>query len=156
MDCRVWPAPMAWMYAECVAEDMVDDSGVALHRGQFEFRAVRDVLALTTFLLEREHAEQMLTRRLHLITDRLSPGGRWHDWCESHIVTWAGNGAADVDRALAAWRWLEHTPVYCLSSAPGRKQFCTLIPGEVQLPAWRHGMRGARRIVATANGCGPS
>jgi hypothetical protein len=97
--------PMAWFWAEHLAEDLITSIG-GPSLNSFEFSAVRAVLALTLlFSGIADRAGQLFDDQLELIRDLISSGGPWLDWCDSRL------GAADtptpcLELAQRSFRWL--------------------------------------------------
>jgi len=100
--------PIFWLWAEQTAEDLVVASQGMGSPAIFEFRATRDVLALTLFLAEVDRSSADLpVGRLELVRDYLAVAPRWLTWCRSRLdAAEAATGASDIRLARDAWRWL--------------------------------------------------
>jgi hypothetical protein len=102
---EMW-APMAWFWAEYLAEDLIALMDSPSLLDPFEFLAARAVLALTLlFTGIANRATQLSGDDLELVRDLISSGGPWLNWCD------ARSNAADTPepcRQLArrALRWL--------------------------------------------------
>jgi hypothetical protein len=134
--------PMAWFWAEHLAQDLITPTGSPSLLNGFEFLAARAVLALTLlFSGIADRAGQLSGDQLELIRDLISSGGPWLDWCDSRL------GAAD-------------TPTPCLEFA--QRAFCWLLlvspvsKGQAeQSPGTgcRVGLKQAQRAVDTRLTC---
>ena len=123
--------PMAWLYAEYVADEMLR-TGDLMPPTSFEYRAGRDALALTIFLSapdgepgcipsprELSHQETWLS-----LTAYDQP---WRDWVRERMALASADALAtgslgpDLELAAAAWRWLEETELLApdLDAMPG-------------------------------------
>jgi hypothetical protein len=103
--------PIAWLEAEQVAQDLIaaaSDGPVSPAR--FEFRATRDVLALTLFLTGVAARSTVPTRHLEVIRERLSETSEWLAWCTSRLDgPVVSTGAANLRLARNAWLWLQRS-----------------------------------------------
>jgi hypothetical protein len=98
--------PMAWLWAEYAAEGLIARTGSPLPSAIFEFRAARDVLALTmlfTGIADRAH--DLSIDQLELVRDLVCAGGPWLTWCDSRLDA-ADTAAPSVRLARQAWHWL--------------------------------------------------
>ncbi|WP_432992222.1 hypothetical protein [Dactylosporangium sp. CA-233914] len=136
--------PRAWLWAETTAEDLIAAGEDAARRGTFEFRATRDVLALTLFLADADRSPAGL--RMELLHDHLAVATAWLAWCRSRLD---GQQAAmrtpDMRLAGDAWRWLRRSR---LLAGPGLND----VAGDddawwIAGPACRVGLSRARRVV---------
>ena len=97
---------MAWLWAEHVAEGLIARTGSPLPSAIFEFRAARDVLALTmlfTGIASRAH--DPFIDQLELMRDLLCAGTPWLSWCDSQLDA-ADPAAPSIRLARQAWQWL--------------------------------------------------
>ncbi|MCX4445411.1 hypothetical protein ACIOEZ_09930 [Streptomyces sp. NPDC087866] len=101
--------PMAWMYAEYLADELLR-TGDLMEPATLEYRAGRDALALTIFLLDGAVAGRLPAARVDELRLLTAYGASWRGWvCERlHAPARACTGA-DLALARAAWRWLEET-----------------------------------------------
>ncbi|MFI1963299.1 hypothetical protein ACH429_04025 [Streptomyces pathocidini] len=108
--------PMAWMYAEYIADELLR-TGDLMPPTSLEFRAGRDVLALTVFLSDTE-GELSGIRVISQLEDWLSltaHGRPWQEWVRDRLERLIEEdrgrvpSSPDLALALAAWRWLEDT-----------------------------------------------
>src|SRR5258706_9422200 len=80
--CRAFEVPLAWLSAETTAEDFITAGEGTAWRGAFEFRATRDVLALTLFLAEGDCSSvDTPTNPLERLRDHLVTATGWLAWC---------------------------------------------------------------------------
>lgn len=109
--------PMAWMYAEYIADELLR-TGDLMEPSTLEYRAGRDALALTIFLSDGAAADALRATRMDELRLLTAYGAAWRGWvCERLDMLAAaqapegGQGGPDPDLALAraAWRWLEET-----------------------------------------------
>jgi hypothetical protein len=84
--------PLAWFTAEQTAHELIAGR---LPMATFEYRATRDVLALTIYLLPEP-------ARPDMIRDHLIHG--WPAWCQSRLAEHPA--CLDLTFARAARRWL--------------------------------------------------
>jgi hypothetical protein len=143
--------PMAWLWAEQGAEDLIRRADASVSPVGFEFRAARDVLALTMlFSGFADGASALSACQLKVIRRRLSAGSQWLPWCQSRL---AAAGIASTDLALArnAWDWLtghrlllacEHPELVCgkapaapPASVVGLRQALSVIDAHLTGPA---------------------
>jgi hypothetical protein len=128
--------PMAWFWAESVAEDLILRMDSPAPLNPFGFRATHNVLSLTMLLSGIARcAHDLAVGQLEVIRDLVSMGGTWVDWCDSRLSD-ADAPAPCLALAQRAWRWL-------LLTSP---------PSEWQLPPNRGagckvGLMHARRAV---------
>jgi len=103
------PVPMAWMYAEYLADELLR-TGDLMEPATLEYRAGRDALALTIFLLDGAVAEALPAARVDELRLLTAYGTPWRGWvCERLRAPVRGCTDADLALARAAWRWLEET-----------------------------------------------
>ncbi|MFF9349150.1 hypothetical protein [Streptomyces sp. NPDC014734] len=112
--------PMAWMYAEYVADELLR-TGDLMEPCTLEYRAGRDALALTVFLSDVSHPDGGSAGALPVIRiDELllltAYGAAWRGWVRERLGTLedgpgrtGGGPGPDAALARAAWRWLEET-----------------------------------------------
>jgi hypothetical protein len=97
--------PIAWFWAEHLAEDLITPMGGPSLLSSFEFSAARAVLALTLlFTGIADRADQLSGDQLELIRDLISSGGPWLDWCDSRLD--AATPTPCLELARRAFRWL--------------------------------------------------
>jgi len=143
---RLVGVPIVWLWAEQTAEDLIVASDGPVSPATFEFRATRDVLALTLFLTGVAARSAVSTRHLAVIRNRLSVTSEWMAWCASRLD---GQGvstdAANLCLARNAWLWLRRsrlldaaalTATACCDTVTSTGAGCCL------------GLHHARRIVA--------
>jgi hypothetical protein len=98
--------PMAWFWAEHLAEDLIWSVDSPSPPNSFEVVMARAVLALTLlFTGIAEHGGQLSDDELELIWDLILSGGPWLDWCDSRIDA-ADLPAPCLELAIRAFRWL--------------------------------------------------
>ncbi|MCG7526575.1 hypothetical protein MHW47_19245 [Streptomyces sp. OfavH-34-F] len=103
------PVPMAWMYAEYLADELLR-TGDLMEPATLEYRAGRDALALTIFLLDGAVAGALPAARVDELRLLTAHGAPWRPWvCARLAAPVAGASEADLALARAAWRWLEET-----------------------------------------------
>jgi len=98
--------PMAWLCAEFTAENLIASAEGTIAPATFEFRATRDVLALTILFSGGIHGPGDLSAgQLGILRNRLVAGQRWLAWCEAQfdVHTMA---STDLGLARKAFRWL--------------------------------------------------
>ncbi|MFJ2645430.1 hypothetical protein ACIO1C_01625 [Streptomyces sp. NPDC087420] len=104
--------PMAWMYAEYVADELLR-TGDLMPPTTLEYRAGRDALALTIFLSDGSVTGPGGGARMAEWRSLTAYGTSWSEWVSRRlrVLEAAGAGSADPDLELAgaAWRWLEET-----------------------------------------------
>jgi hypothetical protein len=106
--------PMAWMYAEYVADELLR-TGDLMPPTTLEYRAGRDALALTIFLSDGSVDGPGGGARRARWRSLTAYGTSWREWvCRRlRVLEAAGAGAGpadpDLELAEAAWRWLEET-----------------------------------------------
>ncbi|MFI5630167.1 hypothetical protein ACIA8E_12435 [Streptomyces sp. NPDC051664] len=109
--------PMAWMYAEYIADELLR-TGDLMEPSTLEYRAGRDALALTIFLSDGGVADALPATRMDELRLLTAYGTAWRRWVCERLDTLAAapapdgeRGGPDPDLALArvAWRWLEET-----------------------------------------------
>jgi hypothetical protein len=99
--------PVAWLSAETGAEDLIALSAGRVSPATFEFRATRDVLALTLFLTAGTSGVRVSTDRLHLLHRQLAVTTQWLVWCQAGLLGTGAAGGEDLRMARSTWRWLE-------------------------------------------------
>lgn len=135
--------PMAWFWAEHLAEDLIAPTGGSSVPKAFEFLAARAVLALTLlFTGIADHAGQLSGDQLELIRDLISSGGPWLDWCDSRLEA-ADTPTPCLELAQRAFRWL------LLASPSSEGQAAEQSPGT----GCRLGLKQAQRAVDTRLTC---
>jgi hypothetical protein len=98
--------PMAWFWAENVAEDLVTRMDTPASLNAFGFRAARYVLALTMlFTGIASDADELSIDQLERIRDLVSGGGVWLDWCDARLDD-ADAAAPCLGFANRALAWL--------------------------------------------------
>jgi hypothetical protein len=137
--------PIAWLWAEQAGESLIAQSDSPLSPATFEFRAARDVLALTMLLAGiASRAPDLSASQLELIRDLLFADGPWLDWCDSRLGV-AGPAGPDLRLARQARQWLlrgqlllapQHADLACACAAAA-------CPGA----ACRIGLELARRVI---------
>ncbi|MET9922514.1 hypothetical protein ACFV1C_09215 [Streptomyces sp. NPDC059605] len=106
--------PMAWMYAEYVADGILR-TGDLMEPSTLEYRAGRDALALTVFLCDDTVvADDLPAARLDELRLLTAYGAAWRGWVRERLDALGGGlgaegGSPDLALARAAWRWLEET-----------------------------------------------
>ncbi|MEV7085251.1 hypothetical protein AB0O07_05000 [Streptomyces sp. NPDC093085] len=108
--------PMAWMYAEYIADELLR-TGDLMPPTTLEYRAGRDALALTIFLSDGEPDDPRAVARREEWRALTAYGTSWREWvCARLDLLEAADFESDTrvrdpDLALAgdAWRWLEET-----------------------------------------------
>jgi hypothetical protein len=141
-DANELEVPMAWFWAEHLADDLITPIGGPSLLNGFDFLAARAVLALTLlFSGIADRAGQLSGDQLELIRDLISSGGPWLDWCDSRL------GAADtpvpcLELAQRAFRWL------LLASPISQGQ-----PEQSPGTGFRVGLKQAQRAVDTRLTC---
>ncbi|MEU9093413.1 hypothetical protein [Streptomyces sp. NPDC048428] len=103
--------PMAWMYAEYIADELLR-TGDLMEPASLEYRAGRDALALTVFLSDGVVAEALPATRMDELRLLTAYGTPWRRWvCDRLDALRAAPGGTgpDLTLARAAWRWLEET-----------------------------------------------
>src|SRR3954447_20967438 len=74
--------PVGWFAVEQAAEILITSAGKAMSAATFQFRATRDVLALTLLLAGfTDPIVDLPRRQLRLVRDLLSVDQRWQLWC---------------------------------------------------------------------------
>ncbi|MFE6287264.1 hypothetical protein [Streptomyces sp. NPDC057877] len=142
--------PMAWLYAEYIAEELLR-TGDLMPPTSFEFRAGRDALALTIFLAdsEGELSGIQVVSQLETWLSLTAYDQPWQDWVSERMAhlraeaAASGDAAPDLDLARAAWRWLEETELLApdLNAVPGGAAAVGEDDGpKVWTPAWQLGL----------------
>jgi hypothetical protein len=141
-DANELEVPMAWFWAEHLAEELIAPTdGPPLLNG-FDFLAARAVLALTLlFTGIADRADQLSGDQLELIRDLISSGGPWLNWCDFRLDA-ADTPAPCLELAHRAFRWL-------LLISPSSKGRVEQSPGA----GCRVGLKLARRAVDTRLTC---
>ena len=149
--------PMAWMYAEYIADRMMS-VGDLMRFGSVEYRSGREALTLTLFLV-RPHTdlfdlydEDQLDSWLHLTGDPQA----WYHWVDGCLPDSAARfggsdaGAAETAMAMAAWRWLRTTellPPHGVTPSASRPLGEFEAIGSSWVPAWDLGITLAHLAV---------
>ncbi|MFI6638431.1 hypothetical protein [Streptomyces sp. NPDC050504] len=141
--------PMAWMYAEYIADELLR-TGDLMPPTTLEYRAGRDALALTIFLSDGAVGGPRVIARMdewRLLTEY---GSSWRSWvCERLDALVAADRVAegrdpDLPLARSAWRWLEETELLAADLDAVLKEERRGIDGEdgvqVWTPAWELGL----------------
>src|SRR5258708_10469241 len=103
--------PIAWLWAEQAGKSLIAHADRSLSPATFEFRAARDVLALTMLLAGiASRAPDLSASQLELIRDLLFADGPWLDWCDSRLGV-AGPAGPDLRLPRPARQWLPHGPL---------------------------------------------
>ncbi|MFD7495232.1 hypothetical protein ACFV8T_22880 [Streptomyces sp. NPDC059832] len=146
--------PMAWMYAEYIADEMLR-TGDLMEPSTLEYRAGRDALALTVFLSDGTVPDALPAARLDELRLLTAYGAAWCGWVRERLdaldaAPVSGTADADPDLALAraAWRWLEETELLAADldaiGAPPREPVGDEPHAEeaaqVWTPAWQLGL----------------
>ncbi|MEE4496281.1 hypothetical protein ACIBI8_09810 [Streptomyces sp. NPDC050529] len=144
--------PMAWMYAEFIADELLR-TGDLMEPATLEYRAGRDALALTVFLSDGAVAETLPATRVDELRLLTAYGTPWRRWvCDRLDVLAAAPGGTGPDLALAraAWRWLEETELLAADldalgplpweSAVGPEEPDGQDAVQVWTPAWQLGL----------------
>ncbi|MFI8193476.1 hypothetical protein ACIF8T_32665 [Streptomyces sp. NPDC085946] len=142
--------PMAWMYAEYIADELLR-SGDLMPPTSFEFRAGRDALALTIFLAdtEGELSGIRVVTQLETWLSLTAYDQPWQEWVRRRLTEVASEAAAagrpapDVELAEAAWHWLQETELLApdLNAVPGKGPVTGEDEGpKVWTPAWQLGL----------------
>jgi hypothetical protein len=98
--------PILWFSLENQADALICTAHGRVSNATFQYRAARDVLALS-FLISNQTPDDPLDLRLKTLSPHLTNSSQWLDWCSSHLAqTLSGLSAADYDLACNAWRWL--------------------------------------------------
>jgi hypothetical protein len=144
---KAFEVPLAWLWAETTAEDLIVAGEDAAWRGTFEFRATRDVLALTLFLADVDRSSADLPANcLELLRDHLAVATGWLAWCRSRLDgPQAAMGTPDLRLARDAWRWLRRGRLLAGPGLDGTA--CGDDAYSTAAPACRVGLSRARRIV---------
>lgn len=147
--------PMAWLWAEQTAENLIAHADGSVSPATFGFRATRDVLALTLLLTGIAHqAGGISTSQLELIRDHLSVDTRWSAWCQSRLDgTGTVTTSTDLDFARDAWHWLARSRM--LPAPEGADPLCAEILAVSPGAGCGIGLQEARRII-TSHLNGPS
>ncbi|MGI5182483.1 hypothetical protein ACQEVZ_40090 [Dactylosporangium sp. CA-152071] len=139
--------PLAWLWAEAAAEDLIVAGEEAARRDAFEFRATRDVLAMTLFLADLDRSSADLPANcLELLRDHLAVATGWLAWCRSRLEEpQAAMSTPDIRLAKDAWRWLRRGR---LLAGPGLNDaVCGDDARPIAGPACRVSLGRARRVV---------
>jgi hypothetical protein len=152
--------PMAWMYAEYIADELLR-TGDLMEPSTLEYRAGRDALALTIFLSDGAVADALPATRVDELRLLTAYGSAWRRWvCERLDAAGSavpsphgGRCVPDPDLALArrAWRWLDETELLAtdldaIGPPPweplgtGREEEWAQEPAQVWTPAWQLGL----------------
>ncbi|MEV0489854.1 hypothetical protein [Streptomyces atratus] len=147
--------PMAWMYAEYIADELLR-TGDLMEPSTLEYRAGREALALTVFLSAGAVDDALPATRMDELRLLTAYGSAWRRWvCErldapSAVPSPDGRrGVPDPDLALArrAWRWLDETELLAADlDAIGPPPWEPLgtegdeEPARVWTPAWQLGL----------------
>jgi hypothetical protein len=141
--------PIAWLWAEQAAEELIATSDGPLSPATFEFRATRDVLALTLFVTGiAARPGDLPARDLALIRDRLSVMSDWMAWCGSRLAGKCDRhptNTANLRLARNAWLWLRRSRMLDGPALPGRACCDTVTSAGA---GCRVGLYHARRIIA--------
>lgn len=143
--------PMAWMYAEYIADEMLR-TGDLMEPSTLEYRAGRDALALTVFLSDGAVPDALPAARLDELRVLTAYGAEWRGWVRERlgVLGTVPSAGTDPDLALAraAWRWLEETELLAADldaiGAPAREAVGDGPDAEeaaqVWTPAWQLGL----------------
>ncbi|MEV5541711.1 hypothetical protein AB0L13_33200 [Saccharopolyspora shandongensis] len=105
-DTRDGDIPILWLSLEYAAETLVTRAYGRVSNATFQYRAARDVLALS-LLLSGHTASTPSENGLKSIRSHLVDGSQWCEWCSSQLESvLAELSTADRDLARNAWRWL--------------------------------------------------
>lgn len=139
--------PFAWLSAQESAGELIEARRPAWRRPSFEYRAVHDVLALTTLLAgEGEMSTRPDERQLLHFRTLLGDEFEWFLWCRDRLgAATPGVTEADLAQAGRAWRWL--TESRSLGNALGDPGFLRDEPGTLRGAALCVGIREARRLL---------
>ncbi|MFJ5223367.1 hypothetical protein [Streptomyces sp. NPDC088400] len=144
--------PMAWMYAEYLADELLR-TGDLMPPTTLEYRAGRDALALTIFLTDGSVGGPRMVAHMEEWRSLTAYGTCWQEWVCGRldrleaVAFEAGTRSRDPDLELAgaAWRWLEETellaPDLDAVGPAGDDPFGTGEEGpQVWTPAWQLGL----------------
>lgn len=141
--------PMAWMYAEYIADELLR-TGDLMPPTTLEYRAGRDALALTIFLSDGAVGGARVVARMDEWRLLTAYGSSWRSWvCERLDALDAADRtseASDPDLPLArsAWRWLEETELLAADLDAVLEEERGGLDGEdgpqVWTPAWELGL----------------
>ncbi|WP_320776806.1 hypothetical protein [Streptomyces sp. CRN 30] len=139
--------PMAWLYAEYVADELLR-TGDLMPPTSFEFRAGRYALALTVFLSDTDGdlCGVQVVSRLETWLSLTAYDQPWQEWvraCLTQAAGPAGRTPADLVLAREAWRWLQETELLApdLNAVPGGAPGTGEDEGpKVWTPAWQLGL----------------
>ena len=106
MDVGSIEVPIAWLWAEKNADDLIALSAGRVSQVTFEYRAARDVLALTLFLTGEASGTSMSPDHLLVLSRHLAITTRWLSWCRAGLAATDCAGC-DLRMARDAWQWLE-------------------------------------------------
>src|SRR3954468_22480646 len=80
--------PVGWFAVEHAAEILIGSTGTAMSPATFQFRATRDVLALTLLLAGITGPADGLSRpQLGLVRDLLADDQQWQAWCRTGLLS---------------------------------------------------------------------
>ncbi|WP_030743621.1 hypothetical protein [Streptomyces sp. NRRL F-5135] len=145
--------PMAWMYAEYVADELLR-TGDLMPPTTLEYRAGRHALALTIFLSGSPAGGPRSGARMAEWHSLTAYGTSWPEWVCARLdrleaLAFEAGGTVrdpDLELAGAAWRWLEETEMLAPdldAMGPTREAPCPAAEEEgpkVWTPAWQLGL----------------
>lgn len=143
--------PMAWMYAEYIADELLR-TGDLMPPTSLEFRAGREVLALTVFLsdVDGELSGIRVISQLEHWLALTAHDQPWQDWVAERLERLEeddrghGQHSPDLPLARSAWRWLEKTEMLAADLDSAVLRSATAVGEDkapkVWTPAWRLGL----------------
>jgi hypothetical protein len=145
--------PVAWWNAEMSAQDVLTSRSTTLAVATFEFRAARDVLALTILLAGLSGPSAGEGRfsddDAYVLQERLRSDEAWIDWILTALAEPGSPrhiGHTDLRAAQSAWLWLTRSRILGCPS-PSRRITMSDSPA-CKGSGLCAGLRLARRIVA--------
>lgn len=117
--------PILWLSLEHAAETVITRAYGRVSNATFQYRAARDVLALS-FLLRGHTASTPSENSLKSIRPHLIDGSQWCEWSSSHLESvLAELSVANRGLARNAWRWLTGNWMLIDSASPFPCAFST-------------------------------
>lgn len=134
--------PMTWLCAEWAAESFITGT-CRVHAGAFDFRAARDVLALT--LWHGRHSAPIAPGTIlsRPFRKRLADDMEWQSWADRNFAAAVeSHDQNSCTHALRAWRWLRTSLLPCITISP-ISAHCAGLATDSR-PGWRVGLAIAR------------